>query len=123
MLLPYIDNWPNDMSPPLFPKEGGGGLLVPHCGFLKWSALGKPDIDLLKSVLGYASNVPFELTNPVVFGGIYGIEFRRSSRLSKDNECRPNELCGETLKELSEANEGVSVDWFDCTEGECRGVG
>lgn len=92
MLLPYIVNEPNAMSPPPFPKGAGVDLLVLHCGFLKWSAFGKADMDLLKSDREYASNVPLELTNPVVFGGMYGFEFRLSSLLSYDNECRPNAL-------------------------------
>lgn len=101
----------NAISPPkLPPKEDGGGLLV-HCGFLKWSPLVKTDdMGLLKSGLEYASNVPLELTNPVVFAGMYGIECRLSSLLSNTIDCRENEPRGETLMLLSETNEGVSAD-------------
>lgn len=133
MLLPYMgmDIEPNGISPPLVcPKEGAGGLLTAHCGSLKWwSAVGKADIDigLLESGVEYALNVPLAPTNPVVYGGMKIPELRLASLLSNAIEGiegrLPIEELGEILVEVSEINEGVSVDRFDCTEGECSGVG
>lgn len=63
-----------------------------------------------------------------MYGGMNGIpEWRLSSLLSNAIEGiegrLPIEELGEILVEVSEIKEGVSVDRFDCTEGECSGVG
>lgn len=94
-----------------------------HCGSLNVGlAIGKIDICFM-SCLGYASKVPSAPTKPVVCGGMYGSDELRLSSLSFIKGGRPIEERGEALKEESETKDGVSVDRFDCTEGEGNGVG